>query len=85
MDHHHTALQSAEKKIIWPCLHLKKLSYENSLELSSCIFPGYTDSISYNNYLHFSVQQSSRCTVLRILACALEVKFEFKLKLLNLG
>ena len=31
-----------KKKIIWPCLNLKKLSYENSLQLSSCIFPGYT-------------------------------------------
>lgn len=28
--------------LIWPCLCLKKLSYENSLQLSSCIFPGYT-------------------------------------------
>ena len=31
-----------KKKIIWPCLNLKKLSYENSLQLSSCIFPSYT-------------------------------------------
>ena len=44
MDHHHTALQSAEKKIIWPCQKrkTKQLSRERSLQVSSCIFPGYT-------------------------------------------
>lgn len=45
----------------------------------------YSDSISCNNYLYSSIHQSSCCPVLRILAYALEVKFEFKLKLLNLG
>ena len=71
----HLALSAPKKTFLW--------------EFSATFilyFPWlYSDSISSNNYLYFSIHQSSCCTVLRILVYALEVKFEFKLKLLNLG